>query len=123
MAAAHVEGEAVVAWVGWVPTKNWISRSVKGMETVSVPPAQYLPGQRRKKKAIQERSAIDFPLVKLPWEIESMQWRMETGRVLMFPPDPVRVDARRWYGLRYTRDRRRDSLTNHRCAKIGCNRA
>ena len=43
--------------------------------------------------------------------------------LVMFPPDPVCVDARRWSGLRYTRDCRRDSSTNHRCAKIGCNRA
>ena len=25
VAAAQVEGEAVVAWVGWVPAKNWMS--------------------------------------------------------------------------------------------------
>ena len=43
--------------------------------------------------------------------------------VLMFPPDPLRVDARRWSGRRYKRDRRRYSSTNHRCAKIGFNRA
>ena len=52
------------------------------------------------------------------------RWK-ETGEyvvnMLMLPPDPVRVDARRWSGLRYTWDRRRDSSTNHRCAKIGCN--
>ena len=43
--------------------------------------------------------------------------------VLMFPPDSLRVDARRWSGRWYKRDRRRDSSTNHRCAKIGFNRA
>ena len=47
---------------------------------MSVPPVQYSPGQRRKKKAIQARSAIYLPLGELPWAIESMQWRMETGR-------------------------------------------
>ena len=52
VAAAQVEGEAVVAWVGWVPTKNWISRRVKGVETVSVPPSQYSPGRMRNNKAI-----------------------------------------------------------------------
>ena len=29
--------------------------------------------------------------------------------VLMFPPEPVHMDARRWSGLRYKQDRRRDS--------------
>ena len=38
VAAEQVEGEAVVYWVGWVPTKNWMSRRVKGVETLSVPP-------------------------------------------------------------------------------------
>ena len=70
----------LVALVGWVPMKNWMSRRVKGMKTVSVPPAQYFPGRRRKKKKIQERSAIALPLGELPWAIESIQWRMETGR-------------------------------------------
>ena len=50
---AQVEGDPVVAWVGgWVTKKNWISRRVKGVDTVSAPPAQYFPGRRRKKKAI-----------------------------------------------------------------------
>ena len=80
VAEAQVEAEAVVACVGWVPTKNWISRRVKGVETVSVPLVQYSPGWRRKKKAIQASSAIYFPLGKMTWAIESMQWRMETGR-------------------------------------------
>ena len=67
--ASQAEGEAVVAWVGWVPTKNWMSRRVKGVEAVSVPLVQYLPSRRRKKKAIQARSAISFPLGDLPWDI------------------------------------------------------
>ena len=76
LAAEQVEGEALVAWVGLVPTKNWMSRMVKGVETMSVPPAQYSPGQRRKKKSIQVRSEIALPLGKVPWEIDSMQWRL-----------------------------------------------
>ena len=66
VAAAQVEEGAMVAWVGWVTTKNWMLRRLKGVETVSVPPAQYSPGQRRKKKVIQERSAIALPLGDLP---------------------------------------------------------
>ena len=80
MAVAQVEGEALAAWVDWVPTNNWMSRRVKGVETVSVTPAQYSPDRMKKKKAIQARYTIDIPLGELPWEIESMQWRMETGR-------------------------------------------
>ena len=80
MAVAQVEGESLVAWVSWVPTNNWMSRRVKGVETVSVPPAQYYPGRRRKKNAIQARSAITLPLGEPLWATESMQWRMETGR-------------------------------------------
>ena len=53
VAVAQVEGDAVVAWVGCVPTKNWMLQRVKGVETVSVPPAQYSPGRKRNKKAIQ----------------------------------------------------------------------
>ena len=51
-------GEAVVAGLGWVPTNNWISSRVKGVETVSVPLVQQLPGRRRKKNAIQSRSVV-----------------------------------------------------------------
>ena len=56
-----------------------MSRRVKGVDTVSVPLEHYLPGRRRKKKAIQARSAIDFSLGETPWLMESMQWRMEKG--------------------------------------------
>ena len=65
MVAAQVSGEALVAWVSWFPTNNWMSRRVKGVETVYVPPAQYYPGRRRKKNAIQARSAITLPLGEL----------------------------------------------------------
>ena len=58
VAVAQVRAEAVVAWKGWLPTKNCMSCMVKGVVTVSVPPAQYSPGQSRKKKAIQVRSTI-----------------------------------------------------------------
>ena len=66
MAEVKVGGEALVAWVGWVPTNNWMLQRVKGVETVSVLPAQYYLGQRRKNKAIHARSAIDLPLGDLP---------------------------------------------------------
>ena len=49
-------GEAVVAVVVWVPTKNWMPFRVKGVETVSVLQVQYSPGRRRKKNVIQARS-------------------------------------------------------------------
>ena len=52
VAASQVVAEAVVAWVGWYPTKNWMACRLKGVETVSVPLAQYSLGWRRKKKAI-----------------------------------------------------------------------
>ena len=76
----QVVGEALVDWLGWVHTKNWMSRRLKGVETMSVPPAQYCPGQRRKKNVIQARSEISFPLGEPPWVTDSMQCRMETGR-------------------------------------------
>ena len=85
MAALQVEGEALVDWVGWAPTKNWMSRRVKGVETVSVPPAQYSPVRSRKKNEIQARSAIAIPLGDPPWATESMQWRVETGRGRTLP--------------------------------------
>ena len=52
---------------------------VKGVETVSVPPVQYLPVQSRKKNMIQARSEIPLYLGEPPWATEFMQWRMETG--------------------------------------------
>ena len=52
VAAAQVEVEAVVAGMGWVTTKNWMLWRVKGVETVYVPPAQYLLGRSRKKNLI-----------------------------------------------------------------------
>ena len=84
MAAAQVEGEYLVTLVGWVTTKNWILQRVKGVETVSITPAQYLRDRRRKKKVIQARSVIVLPLGELPCVIESMQWKMETRRVVIF---------------------------------------
>lgn len=47
---------AVMARVGLFSTKNWMSWSWKGANTVSVQPLQYLPGCRRKRNAIQKRS-------------------------------------------------------------------
>ena len=85
MAASQVVSEAVMAWVGWSPTKNWMSRRLKGVETVSVPPTQYSLGRRRKKKAIQARSAIALSLGDPLLETDSMQWRMETGRGRTLP--------------------------------------
>ena len=61
---------------GLISHKNWISRRLKGVETVSVLPDQYSPIRERKKKAIQARSAIDFSLGDLLLVTESMQWRM-----------------------------------------------
>ena len=78
--AAQVAVEAVVAWVGWLPKKNCMSRRLKGVVTVSVPPAQYSPGRRRKKEAIQESSAIAWSHGESLLAAVSMQWRMETGR-------------------------------------------
>ena len=58
MAAAQVAAEAVLAWVGWLPTKNCMSRGLKGGVTVLVLPAQYSPGRSRKKKAIQAKDLL-----------------------------------------------------------------
>ena len=77
---AQVAAEAVVAWVGWLPTNNCMSRRLKGVVTVSLPPAQYSPGWSRKKKAIQARSAIAWSREEPLLAAESMQWRIETGR-------------------------------------------
>ena len=78
VAEDQVEEEAGVFWVGWVPTKNWTRQRVKGVETVSDPPMQYSLVRRRKKKSIQARSVISFPLGKMTWSIESMPWRPQT---------------------------------------------
>ena len=83
--AAHVTGEAVVAGLGWVPTKNWMSRRVKGVDKVYVPPEQYSPGRSRKKNAFQKWSEITWSLGDPPYMTESMQWRMETGSGLTLP--------------------------------------
>ena len=85
MAAAQVAAEAVLAWVGWLPTKNCMSRRLKGVVTVSVPPAQYSLGRSRKKKSIQARSAIAWSRGEPLLAAESMQWRMETGRGRTLP--------------------------------------
>ena len=76
IAAAQVAGEAVVAGLGWVPINNWMSRRVKGVETVSVTLAQYSPGRSRKKNAIQAMSEIARYLGEPPWTAESMKWSM-----------------------------------------------
>ena len=76
IAAAQVVGEAVVAGLGWVSMNNWMSRRVKGFETVSVPPVQYSPGRSRKKNAIQTRLDIARYLGEPPWATESMKRSM-----------------------------------------------
>ena len=83
--AAQVAAEAVVAWKGWLPTKKWMPHRVKGVVTVSVPPAHYSLGWSRKKKAIQARSAIAWSRGEPLLAAESMQWRMETGRGRTLP--------------------------------------
>ena len=85
VAAAQVVGEALVAWVGCVPRKNLMSRRVKGVNTVSVTPAQYSPGQKRKKNVIQARFVIAFPLGDPPWATESIKLTIQTGRVRILP--------------------------------------
>ena len=85
VAAAQVESEALVAWVGWLPTKNCMSRRLKGVVTVSVPPAQYSLGRSRKKKAIQARSAMAWSQGEPLLAVASMQWRMEKGRGRTLP--------------------------------------
>ena len=50
-----------------------MSRRLKGVETVSVLLVQYSPDQRRKKKAIQARSAIALSLGEPLLATESMQ--------------------------------------------------
>ena len=85
MAAAQVAAEAVLAWVGWLPTKNCMSRRLKGAVTVSVPPTQYSPGRRKKKKVTQARSAIAWSCEDPLLAAESMQWWIETGRGRILP--------------------------------------
>ena len=80
MAAAQVAAEAMVAWKGWLPTKNWMLRRLKGVVTVSVPLAQYSPVRRRKKEAIQARSEIAWSCGEPLLSADSMQWRIRTGR-------------------------------------------
>ena len=78
--AEQVAKKAVVDWKGWLPTKNCMLPRLKGVVTVLVQPAQYSPGQSRKKKAIQTRSVIAWSRGETLLVAESMQWRMETGR-------------------------------------------
>ena len=85
VAEAQVAAESVVACKRWVPTKKWMSRRMKGVVTMLVPPAQYSPVQIRKKKAIQARYAIAWYWGEPLLAAESMQWRMETGRCRTLP--------------------------------------
>ena len=66
-------GEAVVDGLGGVTTKNWMSLRVKGVDTVSVLPAQYLPGRRRKNNVIQARSELYWSWEEPHWATDSMQ--------------------------------------------------
>ena len=53
---------------------NWMSLILKGCWAVLVPPLQYLPGRRRKKKANQVRSLILIFLEVVPWVVVSKDW-------------------------------------------------
>ena len=81
MAVFQVKGGALVAGVGWVTTKKWMSLRVKGVEMVSVLLEYYSLGRRRKNNATQATSAIAWYLGEPPWATESMQRRMDMGRV------------------------------------------
>ena len=45
-----------------------------------VPPLQYSPGRRRKKKATQVRSLIAIFLEVVPWAVVSKAWMNMIGR-------------------------------------------
>ena len=53
---------------------------LKGVDTLYVPPVQYYRVLSRKNKATQVRSPIDWSCAEPPWEIESIQWRMDFDR-------------------------------------------
>ena len=99
MAAAQVAGEAVVSWDGWVPTKNWMPHRVKGVETVSFSPAQYSPGQKRKKKSIQASSEITFSLGDPPWAMDPCSEGWIQGEGTLFRHE-LRVHELRVHELR-----------------------
>ena len=59
---------------------NWMSLILKGCWAVLVPPLQYPPGRRRRKKANQVRSLIVIFLEVVPWAVVSKYWMTLTGR-------------------------------------------
>ena len=58
-----------------------MSLRLKGCWEVVVPPLQYLPGRRRKKKATQVRLMIVMFLEVVPWAEVSKAWMDLIGRV------------------------------------------
>ena len=60
--------------------KNWMSLSLSGWWVVYVPPLQYSPGQREKKKATQVRFPMAMFLGVVPQEAVSKAWITLTGR-------------------------------------------
>ena len=59
---------------------NRMSLGLKGYWVVSVPPLQYLPGRRSKKKATQVRLLIEIFIEVVPWAEVSKDWMTLTGR-------------------------------------------
>ena len=60
-------------------TYNCIYWRRKGVETVFVTPWKYSPGYNKKKKYIQDRSAMACCIVVVTWAVESIKWRMYIG--------------------------------------------
>ena len=58
-----------------------MSLRLKGFWAVAVPPLQYLPERRRKKKVTQVRSLIEIFLEVFPWAAVSKAWMALRGRV------------------------------------------
>ena len=58
---------------------NWMSLRLKGYWAVFVPPLQYLPGRRSKKKATQVRLLIEIFIEVVPWAAVSKDWITLTG--------------------------------------------
>ena len=76
VALVHVWGVTVVSEFGLASKNYWISLSWKRVDTVSIPPFQYLPGRRRNNNTIQVMWVTACCNLVIPWLVLLKVWRM-----------------------------------------------
>ena len=73
VAVVQEEVSALIYEFGCFPMNHWMSWRMKGVDTMSVPPASYSPSLGRKNSTTHARLDMDWYLAGTPWAAYSLQ--------------------------------------------------